>query len=75
MPCNYACACIEKAGKSLYHFIKNYFEADMYRVAYAECINPILDIELNQSTSNEIQILSSITKTHPGRPKKKRRAS
>ena len=47
----------------------------MYRIAYVKSINPIFDIELSQSTSDAIYILSPIMKTHPDRPRKKRRAS
>ena len=75
MPCKHACVCIEKVGKSLYHFTDNYFQTEIYRAAYTESINLIFDIELSQSTLNEVHILPPITKTHPGRSRKKRRAS
>lgn len=75
MPCKHACACIEKAGRSLYQFTDICFQAEMYRAAYEECINPIPDIEMSHCSSDEVHILPPITKTRPGRPRKKRRAS
>ncbi|XP_008801985.1 uncharacterized protein LOC103715957 [Phoenix dactylifera] len=75
IPCKHACACIEKAGRSLYHFTDNCFKTEMYRATYAEAISPIPDIEELYSASDEIHILPPIIKTHPGRPKKKRRPS
>ncbi|XP_038972040.1 uncharacterized protein LOC120104627 [Phoenix dactylifera] len=75
MPCKHACACIEKDGRSLYQFTDNCFQAELYRVTYAEAISPIPDMEKPQSASEEIRILPPIRKTRPGRPKKKRRSS
>ncbi|XP_038984441.1 uncharacterized protein LOC103708840 [Phoenix dactylifera] len=75
MPCKHACACIEKAGRSLYQFTDNCFQAELYRVTYAEAISPIPDMEKPQSASEEIHILPPIRKTRPGRPKKKKRPS
>ncbi|XP_038976652.1 uncharacterized protein LOC120107447 [Phoenix dactylifera] len=75
MPCKHACACIEKAGRSLYQFTDIWFQAELYRTTYAEAINPIPDIEEPHSASEEIHILPPMKKTRPGRPKKKRRPS
>ncbi|XP_038972178.1 uncharacterized protein LOC120104689 [Phoenix dactylifera] len=36
MPYKYACARIEKAGRSLYHFTDNCFQTKLYRATYAE---------------------------------------
>ncbi|XP_038972954.1 uncharacterized protein LOC120105004 [Phoenix dactylifera] len=75
MPCKHACACIEKAGRSLYQFTDIWFQAELYRTTYAEAINPIPDIEEPHSASEEIHILPPMKKTRTGRPKKKRRPS
>ena len=75
MICKYACACIKKAGRSLYQFIDNYFQTEIHRTAYVEFINPIPNIEVTYNASDEIYILPSIVKTYPNRPRKKRRAS
>ena len=75
MPCKHECACIEKVGRSLYHFTDNYFQAKIYRVAYVESINLITDIEMTQSTSNKIYILPPIIKTRPDKSREKRKAS
>lgn len=49
--------------------------ANMYKAAYAESINPILDFKVASSILDEIYILPPITKTHPGKPRKKKKAS
>lgn len=46
MPRKHAYVCIEKVGRSLYHFIDNYFQAEIYRATYPEAINQILDIKV-----------------------------
>lgn len=74
LPCCHAIAVFDCIDRSPYDFCSRYFTVETYRLAYAESINPVPNIDkpvLSESAEAVVTVTPPPTKRPPGRPKMK----
>lgn len=73
LPCYHAIAVLECLGRSPYEFCSRFFTTECYRLAYAESINPVPNIEksLNGESDVAVVVTPPPSKRPPGRPRPK----
>ncbi|KAM6544910.1 hypothetical protein CsatB_025646 [Cannabis sativa] len=74
LPCTHAIAAMQCTGRSPYDFCSRYFTVDTYRLAYAESIMPVPDVDkpvVSDTNQAIVTVTPPPTKRPPGRPKMK----
>ncbi|KAM7278591.1 hypothetical protein ACFE04_005725 [Oxalis oulophora] len=56
LPCRHAIAVFELTGRSPYDYCAQYFTSENYRLAYAESIHPVPNVESRIKTENEVVV-------------------